>query len=314
MPEPTPPADLSVLGFVDQSPLLATVIGGVIVFIIAAILTRIPKLKPYFHKGWARITQFLKWVFELRISTGAKRDAMEIAGYERRNQEVVRERSRSMRPHWRVSNPHDDIFYLHNSGYAVSDVMVWANPEFFVFDGGASHAFLGGVLGDNNHGSSRGTQFLGKRTERGKRQGVDFTFEWIDQNGDAQPSTSGAANLSTYKLHAVPLKPVVQPSWQIAAISSSQLGTHILADHTWEESLVANVSIGSNAEYFVFMGKHEWPGETFGKGKTFVGRATEFGHNLGVTFVVDYDDVNGERKRSTARLAPGKGAYGYGMM
>ena len=309
MPTPTPiPPDL--FGWIDQSPTLATIVGGLILAAILYGLSFVPKLKPVYEVIGQGIARFFKWVQSWRVNGKVKRDSLVQQGYDKRGAEVQAERSHSLRPAWRVDNREgDDICQLHNSGYVVSDVAISAEPELFVFADGATEALIMGPLGDNRPGTSEGKQFRGEPTLRGRREGVTFNLSWVDQNSDEQPKTAGGDLPGTVTLPAEPLKPVVQPTWQVGHVKGKD--HRVLLDHTHEQSKVKNVSLECNPAYFTFMGKHEWSGEVFGNGRPFPGEATEIGHNLGVTFTVTYDDVNDDQQTDVVHLPEGKGLYGY---
>lgn len=215
MATPTPTPEPGLLGLIDRSPTLSAIVGGLVVVAIVAMLSRVPKLKPTYEAVGRAVARFFKWVWSWRVNGKVKRDSLVQQGYDKRDAEVKAERARSPRPSWRISTDTpfgDDVYFLNNSGWRVSDVRLDADPEFFTFDG---EAFFPGAFGDNNSGGSTGRQFRGEPTNRGRREGVTFTVTWIDQNGDEQPKTAGGDLPGTVFMPPRALKPVVQPTWQI---------------------------------------------------------------------------------------------------
>ena len=137
---------------------------------------------------WGSVGKLRRWLGGLRVSTDRQRGKLTQLGYDRRSNEVAKERQLSPRPRWRVTHADgDDWIYVHNSGYGVDNVVVRADPELFVFADGAKEGFIPGRLGDNVAGGSHGKHISGQLSERGEREGVTFTFSWTDQLGDAQP-------------------------------------------------------------------------------------------------------------------------------
>jgi hypothetical protein len=197
---------------VDWLAVVAVGVGvALIVFVAISLIAR--RLR---QVVWGSVGKFFKWLFGARLTTNTGRDALDKQGYQRRSDEVANERKRSPRPTWRISHRDgDDFIYVHNSGYWVEDVAVRADPELFVFAGGAGEGFIKGRLGDNVPGGSTGKQVPGELTREGARRGVAFDLSWIDQNGDRQPETSGSNLPSTASLPAKPLQKVVRPTWQI---------------------------------------------------------------------------------------------------
>lgn len=286
-------------------PLPALILVALIAIVIAATLIS----RKWRGAIWA---QAFGWLFGHKWLSMSNQGKLVAEGYEKRDAEVASERARSLRPTWRVdSREADDIYYLHNYGYGVSDVVIKADPEFFEFTDGATEALIMGQLGDNRPGTSEGKQFRGDATPRGRREGVTFTLSWVDQNGDEQPKTAGGDLPGTIKLAAEPQLPIVRPTWQVGRAKNQDSRIHLLVDHTHEQSMVKNVSLECDPAYFTFMGQHEWNGELFGKGRPFPGEVTELGHNLGVAFTVSYEDVSSEQKQDIVLLPEGKGLYGY---
>lgn len=290
----TPLPNPGLLGIIDQSPTLATIVGGLILAGILYGLSFVNKLKPAYKATGRALVRFFKWIWTLRVNGKVKRESLIQKGYEKRDAEVKAERARSPRPSWRVSTDTpfgEDVYFLHNSGWQVSDVRLDADPDFFTFDG---EAFFAGAFGDNNTGASTGRQFRGRLTNRGRREGVTFTVTWIDQNGDEQPKTAGGGLPSTVTLAPKPLKTVVQPTWQVGRPKQNPgKDIYVLANGA-EGSITNNVVIDASPHYFTFTLKKEL-GDLEGIGiLRFAGRPTDAGVAFGVDFTVSYEDVNGD--------------------
>lgn len=291
----TPLPDPGLLGLIDQSPTLSAIVGGLVVVAIVALLSRVPKFKPAYKSAGRSIARFFKWVWSWRINGKVKRDSLVQQGYDKRDAEVKAERARSPRPSWRISTDTpfgEDVYFLNNSGWRVSDVRFDADPGFFTFDG---EAFFLGAFGDNNSGGSTGRQLRGEPTARGRREGVTFTVTWIDQNGDEQPQTAGGDLPGTVVMPPKPLKPVVQPTWQIGRPKQSPgKDIYVLANGA-EGSITNNVVIDADPNYFTFILKREL-GDLAGiRVLRFAGRPTDGGAAFGVDTTVTYEDANGDQ-------------------
>lgn len=148
MATPTPSPDQGLLGLIDQSPTLSAIVGGLVVVAIVALLSRVPKLKPIYKSVGRAVARFLKWVWSWRINGRVKRDSLVQQGYDKRDAEVKAERARSPRPSWRISTDTpfgEDVYFLNNSGWRVSDVRLDADPKFFTFDGRHSSPERSGI-------------------------------------------------------------------------------------------------------------------------------------------------------------------------
>jgi hypothetical protein len=244
---------------------------------------------------WLNVARFLKWLSDLRVTTRSGREKLKLAGREERSREVREERKTSPRPHWRVThNDGDDAIYVHNSGYAVDDVVVGADPELFEFPEGAEQGFIKGRLGDNLPGGSTGIQVPGCVTRRGEREGVKFTFSWTDQNGDAQPM-AGVDDLPTSaSLAPRALKPVMRPTWQIGRPKQSASEDVLILVNGADGFVGKDVIIDADPTYFTFIRNRELQDLSGRGGLLFAGRPTEAGKVLGVTFEISYTDVNGD--------------------
>ena len=292
----TPTPDPGLLGLIDQSPTLSAIVGGLVVVALVALLSRVPKFKPAYKTAGRGIARLFKWVWSWRINGKVKRDLLVQQGYDKRDAEVKAERARSPRPSWRISTDTplgEDVYFLNNSGWRVSDVCLDADPGFFTFDG---EAFFPGAFGDNNSDALTGRQLRGEPTARGRREGVTFTVTWIDQNGDEQPQTAGGDLPGTVVMPPKPLKPVVQPTWQIGRPKQSpSKDIYVLANGA-EGSITNNVVIDADPNYFTFILKREL-GNLAGIGVLrFAGCPTDGGVAFGVDFTVTYEDANGDQR------------------
>lgn len=293
-PLPTPPSGL--FDAIDQSPLLAGILATVIGGLVLALLYRIPKLKPLFAAVGGAVKRAAIWVIGIRPTTRDGREALRLAGYDQRDDEVKKERAHSPRPNWRVSHRNgDDFIYVHNSGYPVKDVVVHADESLFIFADGATQGFINGTLGDSFPGSSPGRQVSGQLTKEGRQKGVEFRFAWTDQNGDLQPHARPDLP-SSATLAPLPLQSIVQPTWQIGTPAQSPAKDIWALANGAAGSVTKNVRIDADANLFTFMLKKEL-GDLEGIGVLrFAGRPTEAGTHLGVDFHVTYEDANGEER------------------
>lgn len=270
--------------------LRTAIVLSVLVFIVCSLCFR--RLRTLV---WGNLWRLLKWVGGLRVKTRRGRDQLFEDGYAKRSSEVEDERKLSPRPTWRVThNPGDDWIYIHNSGYAVDDVVVSADPELFEFAEGAERGFIKGRLGDNTSGGSSGKQVAGTVTRKGEREGVTFTFSWKDQHGDTQPPSGFHDMPVTATLPPRTLLPVVEPTWQIGR-PKGESDPDIYALVNGEPGFVAtNVRIDASPQEFTFMVSKRLGDLSGVGGFKFGGRPEESGRILGVNFYVTYDDVNGD--------------------
>lgn len=282
--------------------LIALVMALAVFFLLSLMLSKLRGLV------WGSIGKLLKWMRGLRVTTRKGRANLMHAGYEERSEEVTNERRLSPRPHWRVTrNDGDDWIYVHNSGYGVDDVVVHADPELFEFADGAEQGFIKGRLGDNGRGGSSGKQVAGRLTKRGEREGVTFTFAWTDQLGDAQPRTGVDGLPVSATLPARPLKPIMQPTWQIGRPKQNPAKDVFMLVNGADGFECTNVVIDAEPTYFTFMLKREL-GDLAGiGGLRFAGRPTEAGRMLGATFTISYNDVNGDEHTDYLPMEFGRG-------
>ena len=277
--------------------LLATVAGlcAVGVFLLVSLIAA-----PLRRLFWGSIGRGLKWLLGLRVTSRSKRDALFGKGFAARDAEVTQERKHSKRPAWHVTYQEgDDFIFLYNSGWAVRDVTVRADPRLFAFRGGGSEGFIKGEHGDNLPGGSKGKQIVGELTKDGKREGVTFEVSWIDQNGDPQPATGGDAMPSTVTLAPQPTKRAIQPTWQIERLKHVTYRTdgEVFVLKNGSEGFVASdVLINADHHFFTFMRNREL-GEIHGVDSLqFTGQVTEKGRLFGVTFSITYLDVYGDEQ------------------
>jgi hypothetical protein len=260
---------------------------------------------------WGNVARLAHWLRDLRVITRRGREELKSAGYIERSDEVRQERRTSPRPRWRVThNDGDDAIYVHNSGYAVDDVVISADPELYKFAEGAERGFIKGRLGDNDRGGSTGIQVPGRVTKRGEREGVTFTFSWTDQHGDAQPM-AGTDDLPTSaSIAARPLKPVIRPTWQIGRPKKNATEDVLMLLNGADGFVGKDVVIDADSAYFTFILNRELKDLTGRGGLLFAGRPTEAGKALGVTFEITYTDANGDEHTD---LVPKQFGMGWGF-
>jgi hypothetical protein len=269
--------------------LVALAVAIALFLLLSIILARLRRVV------WGSVGKLRRWLGGLRFSTSRQRGKLTQLGYDRRSDEVAKERQLSPRPRWRVTHADgDDWIYVHNSGYGVDDVVVRADPELFVFADGAKEGFIPGRLGDNVAGGSHGKQISGQLTERGEREGVTFTFSWTDQLGDAQPLTGMDDMPDFATLPARIPKQVSQPAWQIGRPKQNPAPDVWLLWNGADGFVGTEVKIDAEPAYFTFTLKREL-GDLAGMGGLrFAGRPTQTGKVLGVTFTISYKDANGD--------------------
>lgn len=279
---------------------------AVIVFALLSLILR--KLRGLV---WGNVATLGHWLRDLRVITRRGREKLKSAGYRERSDEVLHERRTSPRPRWRVThNDGDDAIYVHNSGYAVDDVVIRADPELFEFSEGAEQGFIKGRLGDNDQGGSTGIQVPGRLTRRGEREGVTFTFSWKDQNGDAQPMAGTDDIPTSASIAARPLKPVIRPTWQIGRPKQNGTEDVLMLVNGADGFVGKDVVIDADSAYFTFILNRELKDLTGRGGLLFAGRPTEGGKALGVTFEISYTDVNGDEHID---LVPKQFSIGWGF-
>lgn len=108
-------------------------------------------------------------------------------GYGTRSAEVAAERAAVQTPDWEIEpkEHRGQVDYcLYNYGSRVSRVRLTAPSEYFDFEGYAPR-FPDPFEGQIGGGYS-GKYFPGQPTDKGMRDGVDFTVHWVDENGDPQ--------------------------------------------------------------------------------------------------------------------------------
>lgn len=178
-------ADPGLLGVIDRSPTLATIVGGLVVMAIVALLSRVPKLKPIYSAVGRNITRIFKWLVSLRVNGAVKRASLRKAGYDERHSEVVAERAVVAEPSWKVDARDGlgerNLHWLENYGYEVFDVRLTCDPTYFLLE---AEVFWQGGFGSNQPGGYIGKFFKGSATDLGKAEGVMFHVSWRDRNGD----------------------------------------------------------------------------------------------------------------------------------
>lgn len=98
----------------------------------------------------------------------------------------------------------------------------------------------------------------------------------------------------TVELAPEPLKPVVQPTWQIAKPKTGARRDIYLLANGAPESVTNEVVIDADPAFFTFTLKKEL-GDLIGPGYLpFAGRPTDGGAAFGVSFWVTYQDANDE--------------------
>ena len=185
---PTPASGSGVLGFIDQSPTLSAIVGGLVVVALVALvalLSRVPRLKPIYTAAGRGITRFFRWLASLRVNGAVRRASIKNAGYDERDSEIVAERAVVAQPSWKVDARDGlgerNLHWLENYGYEVFDVGLACDAEFFLLD---AEVFWQGGFGSNQPGGYIGKFFKGVATERGQAKGVIFHVKWRDRNDD----------------------------------------------------------------------------------------------------------------------------------
>ena len=77
-----PSPDPGLLGLIDQSPTLATIVGGLIVAGILYGLSFVPRLKLAYKVVGLGAERILGWILGLRVNGTVKRDLLVQAGYD----------------------------------------------------------------------------------------------------------------------------------------------------------------------------------------------------------------------------------------
>ncbi|MBS3182398.1 hypothetical protein [Leucobacter manosquensis] len=227
--------------------------------------------------------------------TPESRAALVKEGYSKRDAEVKQQRERSPRPSWMVTEKPEwgdaeDVHFLHNTGYSVRDVLLKADPAYFVF---TREAYFDGRFGDNTPGAGQGRQFFGRATELGLKEGVTFSVSWVDQNGDPQPESSGSHLPG--EVFFQPSHPIIQPTWQFGKRPDSARDAFVLVNGA-PGFVGRGITVSADPEFFTFTKKKEL-GDLIGAGKLdFYGRVSDLGATLGFDFTITYVDVNGKKR------------------
>jgi hypothetical protein len=177
----------------DQSPVLAgilgTVIGGLILATILALLAllwsrirRIP-FRQVVGSAWKRVRGLAG--FRPVTIRRLRREVSEAKaeGFKERDDAVAAERQSPRPPSWRLrydsymgrDENDNDVFWLTNMGFPVSEIEVTGNPAHIVFP--RRVVFTGA---DNGTGQG----FAGNITDLGRAEGVTLHITWRNQYGD----------------------------------------------------------------------------------------------------------------------------------
>lgn len=171
-----------------QSPLGATIIGGLAVVLIAWLASMlVARARRVKYRDLLRGVRdrVLSWRPVTVGRLNREVAAAHAAGFKERDDEVAMQRASPSRPSWRlqangrelgdVDGPYQG-FWLWNNGHPVSDVEISGDPEFVRF---RQRAVFGSA--DGNSG-----QFLAMDlTERAHVEGFTLTFTWRNRFGDA---------------------------------------------------------------------------------------------------------------------------------
>jgi hypothetical protein len=297
---------------------IVAVVAAAVVFLLLSIFLR--RLRSLI---WGNVRRFFVWLFGLRLTTRARREALDSAGYSRRDEEVKVERARAFEPTWRIDARDrmgtKDLFWLENSGFEVFDVALACDPASFVLEAEASWE---GSFGTDQPGGLVGKWFKGKPTERGRDEGVPFTVTWTDRNGDkrkrvvmmpaaemkagdkeerddiwAEGRAYGRKEAMEEKRPAVPLP---TPRWSVHRADGED--TLVILHNSVDRSVAREVRLES-ANFDFHDGAHweEISGVADGE---FNGVANLTGYDKLVRFEISWYDENGVQHGDTLWMDP----------
>lgn len=163
----------------SQSPLGATIVGGVVVLIVGAIAAAIYR-KVSGRSIWAGVVKAAKWVGGLRLTTQETREQAHERGRAGLQAEIDARRSRPvLKPQWMLGRDLtvEGEYLIVNSakGAVAKDVELEASTQMFTF--------IGAPRWDNLTGEATAV-FKGFVSHHGGMFGVDVTVSWTDEHGE----------------------------------------------------------------------------------------------------------------------------------
>lgn len=181
------PSGWATFGDWIQSPLGATIVGGLavalIIWAVSAIVARAKRIA--YRELWVRIGSWVRGSWPV-TTRRYQRDvaAARQEGIDAEKAKVAAERARIPQPSWyadasRFDDP--DRLMLFNSGYTAWDVSVTADPELLVLEG---EVFFRGAFGDDSLGGNIGKHFGAIPTDKAKAEGAVLHVKWFDRNKD----------------------------------------------------------------------------------------------------------------------------------
>lgn len=170
-----------------QSPLGATIVGGLIVTALGGAVTGVVARakKIQYRELWVRIGRWVRGSWPVTT----RRYERDVAGAHQRGVDaekakIAAEREVVPQPYWYVNASRfddPDRLMLFNSGYAAWDVSVTADPELLVLEG---EVFFRGAFGSDSRGAGTGKHFGAIPTDKAKAEGAVVQITWRDKNQD----------------------------------------------------------------------------------------------------------------------------------
>lgn len=176
---------------VVQSPLVATIVGGLVVALVVWLITVVVARVRRVRLG-ELLTSAACWVRDTRPVT-VRRLRREVAearsqGYKDRDDAVAIERRSPSPPVWRLNydahmgrdEDDNDVFWLTNVGFPVTEVEVTADPELVLLP---RRVVFTGI----ENGTGQG--FAATITDVGRERGITLQVSWRNRYGD--PGSEG---------------------------------------------------------------------------------------------------------------------------